>query len=356
MKGGVVVNRLPALCLLSVFLLLCVFSINAECADEVAQRTQKKLINETPIEAKLERLTRIWDRDPHSAFTDLLYWQNRFVCVFRTGKAHVSPDGALQLMSSENGISWQPLSRITSDSADLRDPKLAIGPDGALLVYAAGALHTKQNHTHVNYVWSSLDGKTWQLPRTIGENDSWLWRVIRHETGFYGWGYGTGKSRFIQLFRSDQGIHFQSITPKMLQDKGYPNETAMVMEGDNAWCLLRRDGKDQARMALLGTAAKPFTDWTWRELNVQIGGPSLLRLPGGQFVATVRLYSPKVHTVLCLLDIEKCQLKPLLDLPSSGDSSYAGMVWHQQKLWISYYSSHEGKSSIYVAEVEIKQE
>ena len=29
------------------------------------------------------------------------------------------------------------------------------------------------------------------------------------------------------------------------------------------------------------------------------------------------------------------------------------MVWHQGLLWISYYSSHEGKSSIYLAKVRL---
>jgi hypothetical protein len=29
------------------------------------------------------------------------------------------------------------------------------------------------------------------------------------------------------------------------------------------------------------------------------------------------------------------------------------MVWHEDLLWISYYSSHEGKTSIYLAKVKV---
>ena len=29
------------------------------------------------------------------------------------------------------------------------------------------------------------------------------------------------------------------------------------------------------------------------------------------------------------------------------------MVWHQERLWVSYYSSHEGKASIYIAQVSL---
>ena len=46
--------------------------------------------------------------------------------------------------------------------------------------------------------------------------------------------------------------------------------------------------------------------------------------------------------------------EPRLTLPSGGDTSYAGMVWHADLLWVSYYSSHEGKTSIYLARVKLR--
>ena len=30
-----------------------------------------------------------------------------------------------------------------------------------------------------------------------------------------------------------------------------------------------------------------------------------------------------------------------LTMPSGGDTSYAGMVWHDDQLWLSYYSSDD---------------
>ena len=42
--------------------------------------------------------------------------------------------------------------------------------------------------------------------------------------------------------------------------------------------------------------------------------------------------------------------EPLLTLPSGGDTSYPGLVWHDGLLWVSYYSSHEGKAAIYPCE------
>ena len=47
------------------------------------------------------------------------------------------------------------------------------------------------------------------------------------------------------------------------------------------------------------------------------------------------------------------KMTKLLKLPSGGDTSYPGLVWHNDLLYMSYYSSHEGKTSIYLAKIKI---
>ncbi|MET8233218.1 hypothetical protein ABZS77_21380 [Micromonospora sp. NPDC005298] len=42
-----------------------------------------------------------------------------------------------------------------------------------------------------------------------------------------------------------------------------------------------------------------------------------------------------------------------MTLPSGGDTSYPGLVWHNDLLWVSYYSSHEERTCVYVAEVSL---
>jgi hypothetical protein len=69
-------------------------------------------------------------------------------------------------------------------------------------------------------------------------------------------------------------------------------------------------------------------------------------------IAGVRLYDGKVRTSLCSIDPAGGALKELVALPSGGDTSYPGMVVHDGTLWVSYYSSHEGKTSIYLATVD----
>ena len=56
--------------------------------------------------AEIVDVRKIWDRAPHNAFTDLIRFKDRWLCVFREGKAHVSPDGVLSVLSSSDGDTW----------------------------------------------------------------------------------------------------------------------------------------------------------------------------------------------------------------------------------------------------------
>ena len=44
---------------------------------------------------QLLSVAKISDVAPHSAFTDLAYFKERWFCTFREGQAHVSADGAV---------------------------------------------------------------------------------------------------------------------------------------------------------------------------------------------------------------------------------------------------------------------
>ncbi len=297
--------------------------------------------------------TRIWDQAPHNAFTDLVRFQGRWFCVFREGKDHVSPDGALRVITSTDGLTWESAALITSKNSDLRDAKITLTPDGQLMLAGAEALHDRSRHSHQSLVWFSRDGRTWSDKHPIGDPDFWLWRITWHKGTAYSIGYGCGKERLLRLYVSKDGKRFETLVERLLEG-GYPNETSILFDGDTAYCLLRRDGAGAGNnSALLGIAQPPYTKWEWKDLGVPIGGPHMIRLPDGRFVAAVRLYDKKVRTALCWIDPKAGTLTEFLPLPSGGDTSYAGLAVHQDQLWISYYSSHEGKTSIYLAKVPL---
>ena len=84
------------------------------------------------------------------------------------------------------------------------------------------------------------------------------------------------------------------------------------------------------------------------------GGRSI-SLPDGRRLASGRLKLPddQRRTVLWWLDPEAGKVTEILRLPSAGDTSYPGLVLHEGLLWISYYSTHEEKTSIYLAKVRL---
>ncbi|GEM_PF-376620 len=293
---------------------------------------------------------KIWDKAPHNAFTDLVFFKDRWFCVFREGKGHVSPDGALRVISSADGEKWDSVALVSSKNSDLRDAKITITPDGQLMLCGAEATHDKSKKTHQSLAWFSKDGRVWSEKHKIGDPDFWLWRVTWHKGKAYGIGYGCAKDQSVRLYSSSDGKKFDTLVPKLF-DVGYPNETSIVFDGDTAYCLLRRDGKPNT--GLLGVSLAPFTTWEWKDLKTKIGGPHMILLPDGRIVAAVRLYDKKVRTALCWVDPKAATITEFLSLPSGGDTSYAGLVFNQGLLWISYYSSHEGKTNIYYSKVKL---
>jgi len=322
---------------------------------------------------RLIEVRKIWDEAPHNGFTDLIRFHERWFCVFREAKGHESPDGAVRVISSADGTKWESeaLIRFTPKGfndlqlkllpkgsyMDLRDPKLCVTPDGRLML--TSGVYDADQHNLQSLAWFSEDGKTWGRAVLIGEHQYWLWRVTWHR----GIAYGVGRrpyERVPRLYKSTDGSHFEVL----VKDKDFfphvpgPSEGTLRFQADDtALCLLRLNDVPGAKTdhAHLGVARPPYTRWEWKDLGAPIGGPNMIQLPDGRFVAGVRLYDKEVRTALCWLDPKVGKLTEFLALPSGGDTSYPGLALHDGLLWVSYYSSHEGKTSIYLAKVKVEK-
>lgn len=297
---------------------------------------------------------KIWDAAPHNAFTDLLLFQDRWYCVFREGTAHVSPDGALRVLTSLDGEKWESLALITSPEFDLRDAKISVTPDQRLMLNGAGMIADAEIRYYSMSWFSSDGGKTWDEGQQIGDPGFWLWRTEWHQGQAYSMGYNTNRDRTlrtIKFYRSHDGKSFETIVDQIPAPNGCGEDKILFLNDGSALCLLRHETGN--KMAQLGKSQAPFTDWEFQDLNLRIGGPEMIQLPDGRILAATRLYNGGARTSLSWLDPSKGTLTEVLRLPSGGDTSYAGMVLHDGLLWISYYSSHEGKTSIYLAKVKI---
>jgi hypothetical protein len=301
--------------------------------------------------AEIVEVRKIWDQPGHqSFFTDLLRFRGQWICTFREAATHSSDDGRIRFVQSSDGEQWTSTAHIDCPppNKDLRDPKLSITPDGQLMLTATAYRPQPECRS---YVWFSDDVKKWSKAHLIGPPGEWLWRTEWHKGLSYVFGRSEKPHSYLQLYRSSDGKVFQPHGERQL-DGIYVNETAPVFtEDDTCVTLLRRDSQSNA--AQIGTSRSPFDQWEWKDLGIRIGGPEMIQLPDGRFLATVRLYDPDEHTSLCWIDPEAGTLDEFKRLPSGGDTSYAGTVWHEGLVWISYYSSHDGKSSIYLAKVRV---
>lgn len=301
----------------------------------------------TPPPARLVEVRKVWDQAPHNAFTDLIRYRGQWWLTFREASRHVSPDGAIRILVSRDGRDWQSAARLPIAERDLRDPKLAITPHGELMLTSYAVQREVEGTPAHSVAWFTRDGRRWTAPQLIGDPNLWLWRATWNRGFAYAVGYDR---RLTRLYRSRDGRRFEIVVAELYRE-GYPNEATLRFLPDGAaLCLLRRD--EPPATALLGASRPPYRDWSWKDLGVRIGGPNLIRLPDGRWVAAVRLYDGRTRTSLCRLDPEAGRLEEFLTLPSGGDTSYAGLVFHDGLLWVSYYSSHEGKAAIYLALVQ----
>ena len=327
---------------------------------------------ETPAAtAKLIEVKKIWDQGKHNAFTDLIRWRAKWYCVFREAEAHVGGDGKLRVLESADGTDWQSVGLVAEDGIDLRDPHFSITPDDRLMIVAGGSVYrgTKTIMGRQPRVSFSKDARRWSPPQRVAEEDDWLWRVTWHEGKAYGVAYNAAARQTkeakeaakqsgpvssdpadwkLRLLSSADGVKYETITH--LGVPGHPNETTLrFLPGGRMLALVRREGGNT--MGWIGASEPPYKDWKWHETKSRLGGPNFIQLPDHSLWASSRKYPGGPKTVLARMT--PTSYEPVLELPSGGDTSYAGLVWHEGLLWISYYSSHEGKSSIYLAKVRV---
>jgi hypothetical protein len=292
----------------------------------------------------LLRVTKIWDRAPHNAFTDLVRFHGRWYCTFREGERHVyGRDGQIRIIASDDGRQWHSVALLAEERVDLRDPKLSITPGGRLMVLAGGSVYEGETlRTRQPRVATSTDGQEWGPLRRILSEGEWLWRVTWHQGRVYG--VSRNLDRALRLFASDDGLDYAVLCD--LDVPGEPNETTLRFTVDGELiALVRREGGN--KNAWIGTSTSPYVAWRWHEAGYRVRGPNFIILPSGDMWAAGRSYVGEPATVLSRFGPETYE--PVLTLPSGGDTSYPGLVWHEKRLWMSYYSSHEGKASIYLA-------
>ena len=319
------------------------------------------------IKSKEIEVTKIWDAGPHNAFTDLMRFKNNFYCTFREGTTHVKGwDGKARILKSKDGKNWKSIALIEMPEKDLRDPKLSITPDNRIMVLMD--VETVENAKVISrkpYVsYSDEAGEKFSSPKASTVDDSvaswsdWVWRVTWYNNTGYAINYQPNGNLY--LFKTKDGSHFENVSK--INIDGLPNESTVRFDTNGKiYVLIRREQKD--KMGVIATSNPPYKDWTFDYLNQRLGGPDFIFLNDSTLCIGSRLYPKdeikgegnKRHLSAVFISDLRGKVKKIIELPSGGDTSYPGIVVYNETLWYSYYSSHEGKSSIYLAKIPLSK-
>ncbi|MEM9141970.1 MAG: sialidase family protein [Bacteroidota bacterium] len=298
---------------------------------------------------------RIWDRAAHNAFTSMIQFNGKLYCAFREGNGHVSDsNGSIRVIASEDGQNWESVAFLSELGIDLRDPQLSITPDNRIMLNIGGSKYTggKLESMHPKVSFSDNTGKAFSPPRNVAldgrikSEKDWLWRATWHKGKVYAGVYQPTKEKSVQLVVSEDGIKYTFITSF---DVSHGNETTLRFRPNDEMVALVRRGKNNP--GSLGFSSPPYTTWTWKALDKKLGGPDVLLLDDGSILCASRKYGDKeAKTILMKVALDGTT-NTILTLPSAGDCSYPGLVLKDNMLLVSYYSSHEEKTAIYLARI-----
>ena len=304
----------------------------------------------------------------HNAFTDLIFWREYYWLVYVSSPSHFrSEQSRVVLLRSSDARSWQEVRKFDGAGQDIRDPKLGI-IQGQLFVYALlnksfdpEPYRTLVTHSQDGLVWAPLEAVVpdgWLLGRSIALPDgSWVAPAHRIDQGT------------VVLLRTTDGSHwsiYSTIFSGSVEE--HADETAIqLMENGCMLAVSRLEsgsslfGSEQAA-TLISIAEPPFTSWSRsnRSAVTRLDGPNLFSLRNRLYAvgrsqpnqaATAQVPEKpgtrtkhgsvfgRKRTALFQVDEERLELIHLTDLPSSGDTAYAGAVVRDAKIIISYYSN-----------------
>lgn len=304
-------------------------------------------------EEKLQLISvkKIWESSPHNAFTDLIEYKGALYLTFRESSEHEGGEnGKIRVLKSLDGEKFCPIALISNEGIDLRDPKFSITPEDFLMLSIGGSTYKGEELIDINpYATFSKDGIDWTPLTKIDLPQKWIWSLSWKDGVGYGMAYyfsdikDLKKPWHLSLYKTKDGIHYSLVTD--LDVEKYPSEATLHFRPDGKMvALLRRRG-----LGLIGVSSPPYTDWSWKSAGTPLGGPNFLILPNSEMWAASRFIETTMVGPMTLDGYT-----PELLLPSGGDTGYPGMVYWKGDLFISYYSSHEDKTAIYLAKIKIK--
>ncbi len=306
----------------------------------------------------------------HNENTDLVAWKGAIWLVHRTAVSQVlGPNSALHVYrSTDDGASFTETARIQAPTdRDIRDPHFYVVGD-RLHVKALTRLPVlsarDSNVDTIAVELHSEDGTSWSAPTPIGPKGQSFWRIKARAGTYFTASYEDG-DQAVALFSSTDGLTWtKGATVYGVADDA-PLETELVfMPSGKLLALVRMDGSndellgDQGRLRTkICWADAPYAAFTCPDeiTGQRLDGP-LAFFAGERLFVVARKHlqgTGKKRTSLFELTGDfaggPLAIQDLGDLPSAGDTSYAGVALRSDgKALVTWYSGRLQKDSIWL--------
>jgi len=289
----------------------------------------------------------------HNSNTDMAFFKGYFYLVHASSPYHfATPECKLVVRRSKDAKTWEELSRVNVPGEDIRDPKFLVMND-RLFLYVLKSVDFEAEPYATAYLVSD-DGKKWSAMKDM-EPKGWLfWRPrTRDGKTWYlaAYWHEHGKSA---LLKSTDGERWEVVSVIMEGERVDETDIEFLPDG-RMISTQRLEYSDSlfgdARASTgIRVSAPPYTSWAGIEDHAtRLDGPALFGYRGKIYAIGRRNpYAPgpvnyygsifdKKRTSLWLVTPER--LVFLSDVPSAGDTSYAGFVIKGDALYFSYYTS-----------------
>jgi len=290
----------------------------------------------------------------HNSNTDMIFWRGHFWLIHAASPYHMGTTKShLVIRRSSDARAWETVASLRVPGKDIRDPKFApIG--GRLFLYALtneGFFATPEG----TVVSISQDGTAWSEFRPVGPEGWLFWRPKSPDgrtwyVPAYWWDHGKSV-----LLRSLDGLEWERVST-IYEGEGNDETAIEFLPNGRLLATARLEVTpdnvlgNQDASTLLAVAAPPFQRWTYQKSRVtRLDGPVLFSHAGRVFAVArhqpggrgplMRLGGALSRKRTALYQVTPQSLSYLSDLPSAGDTTYAGVVLRDGFAYVDYYTS-----------------
>jgi hypothetical protein len=297
---------------------------------------------------------------PHNENTDLIQWNGAFWLVHRSAVSQIlGPNSSLWIYRSPDGNDFTRVAQVLAPvDRDIRDPHFFVVGNELRIKALTRLPVTSSRDSNVDtvaVVMRSTDGMTWSDPAPIGPPQWSFWRIKQQGGVYYTAAYHDGDTD-VALFSSTDGLTWTQGADIYGYSPDTPLETELVfMPSGRMLALVRMDGTDAE---LLGAEGRLRTKVCWSQppydrfdcpqelMGQRLDGPVAFFIGARLFVIAREHLQPSERKRTALFELTgNFEGGPLtigkrFDLPSAGDTAYAGMApLSANQIVVSWYSS-----------------